>query len=234
MILGPDGHKMSRSAGQRDRARADRRALRRRRRPLLHPVHRPARPGRRLVRERRSRVCTGSWRGCGGWGTSWRGEPAGRAEPPADPPGDDADARPQGQLGDRQGDRRHAGRFAFNTAIAAIMELVNEIYRHPRRRPAGAALRHRHRGLAAVPVRPAPGRRGLRAADRRAGVGGAVARRRPGDAPGRHVRAGLPGQRQGPRPGRPRRPARRARSSSSCAWTPAGSRRTSTATRSSR
>jgi leucyl-tRNA synthetase len=29
-----------------------------------------------------------------------------------------------------------AGRFAFNTAIAAIMELVNEIYRHPDADPA--------------------------------------------------------------------------------------------------
>jgi leucyl-tRNA synthetase len=28
------------------------------------------------------------------------------------------------------------GRFAFNTAIAAIMELVNEIYRHPEADPA--------------------------------------------------------------------------------------------------
>jgi leucyl-tRNA synthetase len=29
-----------------------------------------------------------------------------------------------------------AGRFAFNTAIAAIMELVNEVYRHPEADPA--------------------------------------------------------------------------------------------------
>ena len=29
-----------------------------------------------------------------------------------------------------------AGRFAFNTAIAAVMELVNELYRHPEADPA--------------------------------------------------------------------------------------------------
>ena len=59
-------------ARQRDQPDADRRALRRRRRPLLHPVHRAARPGRGVVGERRSRACTGSWRGCGGWARSSR------------------------------------------------------------------------------------------------------------------------------------------------------------------
>ena len=39
-----------------------------------------------------------------------------------------------------------AGRFAFNTAIAAVMELVNEVYRAPRERLArGDALRDRDR-----------------------------------------------------------------------------------------
>ena len=51
-----------------------------------------------------------------------------------------------------------AGRFAFNTAIAAVMELVNEAYRRrderSRRR---AALRDRDRRVADLPVRPAPG-----------------------------------------------------------------------------
>ena len=49
-----------------------------------------------------------------------------------------------------------AGRFAFNTAIAAIMELTNEV---SRLRDAGrarhAALRAGDRALAAVPVRAA-------------------------------------------------------------------------------
>jgi leucyl-tRNA synthetase len=52
-------------------------------------------------------------------------------EPPRDPAGDDlilvrkANWAIEKVTGDMQ------GRFAFNTAIAAIMELVNEIYRHP-------------------------------------------------------------------------------------------------------
>ena len=73
-----------------------------------------------------------------------------------------------------------AGRFAFNTAIAAVMELVNEAYRRRETvEPGDAALRGRDRRLADLPVRPAHGRRGLRAADRRARVGDAVAGRRP-------------------------------------------------------
>ena len=44
--------------GQRRRAERDRRALRRRRRPLLHPVHRARRPGRGVVGHRRRRACT--------------------------------------------------------------------------------------------------------------------------------------------------------------------------------
>ena len=94
-----------------------------------------------------------------------------------------------------------AGRFAFNTAIAAVMELVNEFYRHresaPRR---GAALRDRGGRVARVPVRAARRERGLRADDRAPRVGAAVADARPGAAGVRHLRARLPGQRQGARP----------------------------------
>ena len=71
-----------------------------------------------------------------------------------------------------------AGRFAFNTAIAAVMELVNEVYRHRESAGGGgAALRGRDRRIARVPVRPARRERGLRAADGRARVGAAVADR---------------------------------------------------------
>ena len=57
-----------------------------------------------------------------------------------------------------------AGRFAFNTAIAAVMELVNEAYRRRDDGPArDPALRHGDRRVADLPVRPAHGRRGLRA-----------------------------------------------------------------------
>ena len=39
------------------------------------------------------------------------------------------------------------GRLAFNTAIAAIMELINELYRHPQadRRPGGSRPQPRPR-----------------------------------------------------------------------------------------
>ena len=61
--------------------------------------------------------------------------------------------------------RDMTGRFAFNTAIAAVMELVNEIYRgRETESPGGDALRRGHRRLADLPVRAAPGRRGVRAA----------------------------------------------------------------------
>ena len=97
---------------------------------------------------------------------------AGRAEQPPDPQGDALDARPQGELGDRQGDR------------ATCAEPVRVQHRDrggdgarqrdlppPRRRPGGAAVRDRDRRVADVPVRAAPGRRGLRAADRPTGCG---------------------------------------------------------------
>ena len=76
--------------------------------------------------------------------------------------------------------------FQFNTAIAAVMELVNEIYRLKDGLygdPAGdaaRALRDRDRGLADLPLRAPSRRRGLRAADRRAGLGAALAAGRPG------------------------------------------------------
>ena len=127
-------------------------------------------------------------------------------------------------------------RFNFNTAIAAVMELVNEIDAGQARRGGArlGALRAEHGGVAAVAVRAARLGRRLPPADGRARVGAAVAGRRPGAARGRHVRARLPGQRQGPRPRAraDRRVARRA------AGARAGRRRrcsrTSTATTSSR
>ena len=65
-----------------------------------------------------------------------------------------------------------------------------------------APLRDRHGGVAAVPVRAAPGRRGLRDDHRRARLGGAVAGGRPGAAGRGHVRAGRAGERQAARPDR--------------------------------
>ena len=64
----------------------------------------------------------------------WRLSADVAARPQEDRPAEPRRRRPragaQGELGDRQGHRRHAsGRFAFNTAIAAVMELTNEISR---------------------------------------------------------------------------------------------------------
>ena len=128
-----------------------------------------------------------------------------------------------------------AGRFAFNTAIAAVMELVNEAYRRRDTvEPRDPALRHGDRGVADLPVRAAHRRRGLRGADRRAGVGDAVAGRRPLAAGARRGRDRRPGQRQGARP-RPGAGDRHPRGTgddgprAARTWTP-----TSTASRSSR
>ena len=80
--------------------------------------------------ERASRACTASSRGCGGWR---------RRPPEGHGPHERADrggrrwrrapAAAQDALGDRQGHAATCGRFAFNTAIAAVMELLNELSR---------------------------------------------------------------------------------------------------------
>ena len=98
--------------------------------------------------------------------------------------------------------------FQFNTAIAAVMELVNDAYRlkdglyGDADGEAAVALRDRDRRLADLPLRAAPRRRGLRAAERRAGLGAALAGGRPGAARQRHRHPGRPGQRQAARPDR--------------------------------
>ena len=66
--------------------------------------------------------------------------------------------------------------FQFNTAIAAVMELVNDAYRlkdglyGDPDGDRGGALRHRHRRLADLPLRPPPGRARSRSGSRAAGV----------------------------------------------------------------
>ena len=76
-------------------------------------------------------------------------------------------------------------------------------------------LRHRHRRLADLPLRPAPRRRDLGAARRRASLGAALAAGRSGAARRRPRHARRPGQRQAPRPDRGRRRRRPRRSCSS-------------------
>ena len=132
MILGPDGQKMSKSDGQRDQPGADRRALRRRRRPLLHPVHRPARPGCRLEREppRRGppRFLCRLWRLAT---SSRRRIPGDGASAAEDPQGDALTIVRKAHWAIDKVTGEMTRQFGFHTAIAALMELVNEIYRHP-------------------------------------------------------------------------------------------------------
>ena len=90
--------------GQHGQPLGDRGALRRRHRALLHPVPRPTRPGRRLVRRRRRRsaplpqpcvAAAAGRRGSARLATGRR--PRGRGARPG----------PQGPLGDREGHGRH-------------------------------------------------------------------------------------------------------------------------------
>ena len=112
-------------------------------------------------------------------------------------------------------------RFAFNTAISAVMELVNELARDPH--GAERALRSRDGRVAAPAVRAACDRRAVAAAGPRTALGGAVAGRRRVAARARDLRARRAGERQGAGPGRGARRRvggrarrRRARVASAC------------------
>jgi leucyl-tRNA synthetase len=63
-------------------------------------------------------------------------EGADPAEQPRDPQGDALTLVRKANWAIDKVTRDMSGRFAFNTAIAAVMELVNEIYRHPDAEPA--------------------------------------------------------------------------------------------------
>ncbi len=60
-----------------------------------------------------------------------RGASDGGVQAPSDPTGEDLILVRKANWAIEKVTHDMAGRFAFNTAIAAIMELVNEIYRHP-------------------------------------------------------------------------------------------------------
>ena len=173
-----DGAKMSKSTRQHGRPGPVLEALRGRRDPLLHASS-WARPRREATgTTRASRACTTPCPGSGASAARFRAHRRRRA------------ARR------RRGGRRTLLRkahwaiaratssfdrgFKLNTAIAAVMELDNEIYRlkdglydDPEGRP--ASLRDRDRRLADLPLRPPRRLRGVRDADRRAGLGAALA-----------------------------------------------------------
>ena len=92
-------------------------------------------------------------------------------------------------------------RFAFNTAIAAVMELLNECSRL--REEAGVETQRFALATAAsllFPFAPHVSRGHLRAADAASASGSSPGRRPTGAARARRVRARLPGQRQAARP----------------------------------
>ena len=57
-------------------------------------------------------------------------------------------------MGDPPRDPGHAANFAFNTAIAAVMELVNEVYRQRESSRGRTCASRRHGRLADLPLRP--------------------------------------------------------------------------------
>ena len=218
MILGPDGQKMSKSRGQRDRADADRRALRRRRGPLLHPVHR-ARPTRtppgRTTRWRAShRFLSRLWR----LGDELRAaRPLARRrspQQPSIPPGDAltlvrkanwAIDKVTGDIGGRFA-LQHRDRRGHGAGQRALPLPRRRVRRRggSRPRPPPRCCSRSRRTSASEVYELLTGRRVWEepwpAAD-------------PAMLVSRHVRARLPGQRQGPRPrdGADRRAPRGAR-----------------------
>ena len=88
-------------------------------------------------------------------------------------------------------------RFVFNTPIAAVMELVNEINRAPE--DPGRPLRRRDRGQPDPALRAAHRRGAVAAARARAPLAGALAGLRREPARAGDLRAGGAGQRQGAR-----------------------------------
>ena len=218
--------------GQRDQPDVLRRALRGRHRALLHRCSSGRRTRTPTGRTPASRASTASSAGSGGSARSSasEGEPAPVDAVANGAAGDDLELLRKAHWAIDKVTGDMSGRFAFNTAIAAVMELVNECYAPARggeRRD--AALRDGDRGVADLPVRAALRRRRLRAAHRAARVGGAVAGGRSGAARARRGRDRAADQRQAARPdaGAGERRPRAARDAGARARR--GCRRTSTA-----
>jgi leucyl-tRNA synthetase len=133
MILGPDGNKMSSSKGnviapseivERYGADAARTYI-----LFLGPADQDAAWSETGV-EGVHRFLARLWR----LGVELAEAPAG-TDAPTDPQGDDLVLTRKANWAIEKVTSDVSGRFAFNTAIAAIMELVNEIYRHPEASP---------------------------------------------------------------------------------------------------
>jgi leucyl-tRNA synthetase len=129
MILGPDGNKMSKSFGNviSPRPIIDRFGADAARCYILFigPPDQDAAWSDAGV-EGVYRFLSRLWR----LGHELRGEGAG-AEPPPIPDGDELTLVRKANWAIDKVTADISGRFAFNTAISAVMELVNEIYRHP-------------------------------------------------------------------------------------------------------
>ena len=136
MILGPDGHKMSKSRGN-----------------VISPMPIVDRLGADTARcyvlfigppDQDAAWSETSLEGVHRFlARLWRlgdelGDPAAGAQQPAGPSGDDLNVVRKAHWAIDKVTASLIGRFAFNTSIAAVMELVNEVTRHPQ---AGVAAR---------------------------------------------------------------------------------------------
>ena len=157
-----DGHEGRREdvevPGQRGLAGIDRGALRGGHGALLHPLHGPARPGGRMVgrggRGRSSLPLTAVAADRGG-GRAPRRRRAGSTTRWSSEADDVELLRKAHWAIDKASDDLR--RFTFNTAIAAVMELLNECSRLRETASLGdARLRALDRRVAALPVRAAP------------------------------------------------------------------------------
>ena len=148
--------------GQHRRPAGARRALRRRRRADVHALPRPGRPGHGVAR---TPGIEGVWRFLN---RLWRVALEQAAQAARRAAVDGPLARKAHETIAKVTDDIDR-RFAFNTPIAAVMELVNEIASHPGR--SGRALRRRDGRLADPAVRAAHRRGAVGAARAASGCG---------------------------------------------------------------
>ena len=207
--------------GQRRRARRGDRTLRRRRAAALHPLHGPGRARTWSGTTPASRASRGCSTGSGASGS--RSPPAAPVDAPATA---SSYAPPTGRSTKVTDDI--VRRFPFHTPIAALIELVNEIYRvkdDPAR--AGEVRFATETVRLADPAVRAARRRGALGASRRVtALGAALAGGRPGARRRRDGRDRRPGERQAARPAERAGGHARGRARGAGARVRAGARRT--------